>query len=70
VTTVTEVDRVLGITDALDGAVGPVKARRRGLTAGALLISMASAQLAGVDFVCPAAWVRDVMSPLEVVALR
>ena len=50
VTTVTEVDRVLGITDALDGAVGPVKARRRGLTAGALLVSMASAQLAGVDF--------------------
>ena len=50
VTTVTEVDRVLGITDALDGAVGPVKARRRGLTAGALLMSMASAQLAGVDF--------------------
>lgn len=50
VTTVTEIDRVLGITVALDGAVGPVKARRRGLTAGALLISMASAQLAGVDF--------------------
>ncbi len=39
-----------GIAQALDGAVGPVKQRRRGLTAGALLISMASAQLTGVDF--------------------
>jgi len=26
----------LGIADALDGAVGPVKQRRRGLTAGGL----------------------------------
>ena len=41
---------MLGIAQALDGAVGPVKQRRRGLTAGALLISMASAQLTGADF--------------------
>ena len=50
VAAVTEADRVLGIAQALDGAVGPVKQRRRGLTAGALLISMAAAQLTGVDF--------------------
>jgi hypothetical protein len=47
---VTEVDRVLDIADALDGAVGPVKERDRGLTAGGLLLSVACAQLAGVDF--------------------
>jgi hypothetical protein len=40
----------LGIVDALDGAVGPIKERDRGLTAGALLLSMASAQLTGADF--------------------
>ena len=50
VAAVTEVDRVLGIVDALDGAVGPIKARGRGLTSGALLLSMACAQLAGADF--------------------
>ena len=50
VAAVTEADRVLGIADALDGAVGPVKQRRRGLTAGGLLLSMASAHLAGQDF--------------------
>jgi len=31
---------------------------------------MAGAAAASGSFVCPAAWVRDVMSPLEVVALR
>lgn len=46
----TEVDRVSGIAQALDGAVGPIKERGRGLTAGGLLLSMASAQLAGADF--------------------
>jgi hypothetical protein len=50
VAAVTEADRVLGIAQALDGAVGPVKQRRRGLTAGGLLVSMASAQLTGADF--------------------
>ena len=50
VAAVTEVDRVLGIVQALDGAVGPVKQRCRGLTAGGLLLSMACAQLAGEDF--------------------
>ena len=50
VAAVTEVDRVLGIAQALDGAVGPIKERGRGLTAGGLLLSMASAQLAGADF--------------------
>ncbi|HEY5247172.1 MAG TPA: hypothetical protein VIJ15_01795 [Dermatophilaceae bacterium] len=47
---VTEADRVLGIAQALDSSVGPVKERRRGLTAGGLLLSMASAQLTGADF--------------------
>lgn len=45
-----EADRVLGITAALDAGIGPVKERARGLSGGQLLVSMASAQLAGEDF--------------------
>ncbi len=40
----------LGVIDALDAAVGPVKTRARGCGAGALLVGIASAQLAGEDF--------------------
>ena len=47
---VRELDRVLGVTAALDGAIGPVKQRDRGLTPGQVLMTMASAQLAGEDF--------------------
>src|SRR5664279_1105679 len=50
VAAVAEADRVLGIAVALDGAVGRVKQRRRGVTAGGLLLSMASAQMTGADF--------------------
>ena len=45
-----ETDRVLGLTDALDAGIGPIKERDRGLSGGQRLISMASAQLAGEDF--------------------
>lgn len=45
-----EADRVLGLATSLDAGIGPVKKRRRGLTGGELLLSMASAQLAGEDF--------------------
>ena len=45
-----EVDRVLGITTALDEGIGAVKKRNRGLSGGELVVSMASAQLAGEDF--------------------
>jgi hypothetical protein len=40
----------LGVTEALDAAVGPVKQRDRGFGAGALLTGIAAAQLAGEDF--------------------
>ncbi len=50
VAAVTEADRVLGIAAALDGQIGPIKLRRRGVSAGGLLLSMASAQLTGQDF--------------------
>ena len=50
VAAVTELDRVLGIGQALDAGIGQVKQRRRGCTAGELLVSMASAQLAGAEF--------------------
>lgn len=47
---VRELDRVLGITAALDAGVGQVKQRARGLSTGQTLVTMASAQLAGEDF--------------------
>ena len=40
----------LGVIEALDAAVGPVKQRNRGYGAGQLLTGIASAQLAGEDF--------------------
>ncbi len=40
----------LGVTGALDAAVGPIKQRDRGLGAGELLCGIAAAQLAGEDF--------------------
>lgn len=45
-----EVDRVLGLTAALERGVGEVKQRRRGLSGGQLLTALASAQLTGADF--------------------
>jgi DDE family transposase len=47
---VREVDRVLGLTAALERGVGAVKQRRRGLSGGQLLTALASAQLTGADF--------------------
>lgn len=40
---VAEADRVLGIVEALDGAIGPIKERDRGVSGGGLLVSMACA---------------------------
>jgi hypothetical protein len=39
----------LGVVAALDGAVGSIKQRARGHLAGALLVGLATAQLAGQD---------------------
>lgn len=39
----------LGVVSALDGAVGPIKVRARGHSVGALLVGLATAQLAGQD---------------------
>lgn len=47
---VRETDRVLGLTRTLDNGIGPIKERARGASGGQLLVSMASAQLAGQDF--------------------
>jgi hypothetical protein len=46
---VRELDRVLGVTSALDRGVGQVKRRRRGLSGGQLLTALASCQLTGGD---------------------
>jgi hypothetical protein len=46
---VREVDRVLGVTAALDAGIGAVKQRDRGLTGGQLLMSLAACQLTGGD---------------------
>ena len=47
---VAEVDRILGVTSAIDAYVGSIKARRQGLSAGELVLSMAETILAGGDF--------------------
>jgi hypothetical protein len=47
---VTELVSRLGVIELLDAAVGPIKARGRGLTGGQLLVGLAAAQLAGEDF--------------------
>lgn len=46
---VRELDRVLGIADTVDAHVGAIKQRRRGVSGGGLLLSIACAQLAGAD---------------------
>jgi hypothetical protein len=43
------VDR-LGVIERLDNAVGPIKTRDRGLSAGQVLVGMCAAQLCGEDF--------------------
>lgn len=40
----------MGVTDALDEAVGPIKRRARGLSGGQFLVGLACAQLAGEDY--------------------
>jgi len=40
----------LGVTTALDAAIGPIKQRDRGFSAGQLLTGIAAGQLAGEDF--------------------
>jgi len=47
---ITELCGRLGVIEALDAAVGPVKQRDRGFGAGELLAGIAAAQLAGEDF--------------------
>jgi len=47
---VAELDRVLGIAATLDEAVGSLKARRRGLSAGEVVLALAETMLAGGDF--------------------
>jgi len=47
---VTELCDRLGVIEALDAAVGPVRQRDRGFGAGELLTGIAAAQLAGEDF--------------------
>ena len=47
---VTELCDRLGVIEALDAVVGPIKQRDRGFGAGELLTGIAAAQLAGEDF--------------------
>lgn len=44
-----ELDRVLGLRAALDAGIGTVKERDRGVSAGGLLLSLASCQMSGGD---------------------
>jgi Transposase DDE domain group 1 len=47
---VTELCERLGVAGSIDAAVGPIKQRDRGFSAGELLAGIAAAQLAGEDF--------------------
>lgn len=47
---VAEAVRALGVIDAIDGFVGPIKQRARGLTAGEFVVSLAECLLGGGDF--------------------
>jgi hypothetical protein len=47
---VTELCGRLGVIEAIDAAVGPIKQRDRGFSAGELVAGIAAAQLAGEDF--------------------
>src|SRR6185437_13325675 len=47
---VTELTDRLDLVGRLDGAIGPIKQRRRGHTGGQLLVGIAAAHLAGEDF--------------------
>jgi hypothetical protein len=47
---VTELVEGFGVVRRLDAAIGSIKSRRRGHTAGELLVGLAAAQLAGEDF--------------------
>jgi hypothetical protein len=44
---VTELVERLGVVEALDAAVGPIKRRDRGFGAGEVLVGLAAAQLLG-----------------------
>jgi hypothetical protein len=46
---VSELCDQLGVIQALDAAVGPIKQRARGYSAGQVLVGLAAAQLAGED---------------------
>src|SRR4051794_14465041 len=47
---VSELCERLDVTGWLDGAIGPIKRRHRGHTAGEVLVGIGAAQLAGEDF--------------------
>jgi Transposase DDE domain group 1 len=50
VVAVAELIERLGVISALDEAIGPIKQRDRGLSAGGLLVSVAQTQMLGGDF--------------------
>jgi hypothetical protein len=47
---VSEVVTRLGLVEALDAGIGPIKARARGLSGGQLLVAVACAQMTGEDY--------------------
>lgn len=63
---VTELVDRLGMTALLDAAVGPIKTRCRGFGAGELLVGLASAQLAGEDFLVGLDRLRDDVAGQEI----
>jgi hypothetical protein len=63
---VTELVDRLGMIELLDAAVGPIKERDRAFGAGELLVGLASAQLAGEDFLVGLDRQRDDVAGQEI----
>ncbi len=66
---VTELVERLGVVEELDAAIGPIKARDRGLSGGEFLVSLACCQLTGGDFMialdrCRADGVGQALAPV------
>jgi hypothetical protein len=56
---VSQLDRILGVVGTIDAHVGWLKKRRRGLSPGQVVVSMAECMLAGGDFMVDLDHLRD-----------
>jgi Transposase DDE domain group 1 len=67
---VAEAVRALGMIDAIDGFVGPIKQRVRGLSAGEFVVSLAECLLGGGDYLADLDRARDDTAAVELRSVR